>query len=391
MGGPRQLAASVPIRAASSGAQIAIPILAVAVTGDIALGALLVALSMLPGIVAAPLVGALLDGARHPRALMMAAAAGTGLAFGVAAGLGPVPVWAVAAALVVSGLLTPFGFGGLSSFVAPPGSDARRAYALDALSYNVSGVAGPAAVAVLAPTLGPRAALIAMAVVALASAAAFALLPVQPRAAERSGLLRSMAAGILALSTRRTLAVVTASGTLAELGRGIMPIAALGIALAATGDASLSALIVAAFAVGALLGAALEPLRPPVLSAHATMGIGYALTGLATIAAAVDLGLWWTIALVGLSGLCTAAPTAAMLLLRRTEAPESVVAQVFTVGAALRGAAAALGTAIAGALAGVEPLLLLAGSGAVWVLSGAVMLAFPRRGRGLTGAHPIVG
>ena len=41
-------------------------------------------------------------------------------------------------------------------------------------------------------------------------------------------------------------------------------------------------------------------------------------------------------------------------------------------------AAAAAGTAIAGALAGVEPLLLLAGSGAVWLLAAGVLLAFPR-------------
>lgn len=379
VGGPRQLAASVPIRAAASGAQIAIPILAVQEFNDIGLGAALVALALVPGIVAAPLVGALLDRAHHPRALMMLAAAGTAAAYAVAAAIGPVPVWVVAAALVVSGLLTPFGFGGLSSFVAPPGSDARRAYALDALSYNLSGVAGPAAVAVLAPTLGARAALLVMAAVALCSVAAYVLLPVQPRDTPSMSLLRSMGAGIVTLTTRRTLAVVTTSGTLAELGRGIMPIAAIGIALAATGDAAMSALIVAAFAVGALVGAALEPLRRQRISPQLTMAIGYALTGLATVAAALDLGIGWTIALVGLSGLCTAAPTAAMLLLRRTESPDHVVAQVFTVGSALRTASAAAGTAIAGALAGLEPLLLLALSGAIWLVSAAVMLAFPRR------------
>src|SRR5690606_21460214 len=97
-----------------------------------------------------------------------------------------------------------------------------------------------------------------------------------------------------------------------------------------------------------------------------------------TLTAALDLHLWWTIALVGASGLFSAAPTAAMLLLRRTESPDHVVAQVFTVGAALRTAASGAGTAIAGALAGVEPLLLLAASGAVWVLSAAILLAFPR-------------
>lgn len=377
--GLRQLAASVPIRTAASGTQIAIPILVVQETGDIGLGAALVALALVPAIIAAPLVGALLDGTRRPRAFMMAAAAGTAAAYGIAAAIGPVPVWAVAVALVISGMLTPFGFGGLSSFVAPAGADARRAYALDALSYNVGGVAGPALVAALAPLLGPRAALIAMAVIALCSLVAYPLLPMEPRAAERKGLLHSLTAGIVAMAVHRRLGAVTLSGTVTEFGRGIMPIAAIGITLAATGDAAVSALIVAGFAVGALVGAALEPLRPQGLSAHATMGIGYALVGLATLAAALGFGIGWTIALVAVSGLCSAAPTAAMLMLRRSDAPEDVVAQVFTVGAALRTAAAAGGTALAGALAGVEPLLLLAGSGAVWVLGGAVMLAYPRR------------
>ncbi|WP_072314532.1 MFS transporter [Agrococcus sp. Marseille-P2731] len=377
----RQLAASVPIRTASSGTQIAIPILVVETTGDVALGAALVAIALLPGIVAAPLVGAVLDRARRPRDFMMAAAAGTAVAFAMAAALDPLPVWLVAIALAISGLLTPFGFGGLSSFVAQPGSDARRAYALDALSYNVSGVAGPAAVAVLAPTLGPRTALVAMAAVALISLVAYPLLAMPPREGERTGLLRSMAAGIVALTTIRRLAVVTTSGTLAELARGIMPIAAIGIALATTGDATSSAVIVTAFAIGALIGAAIEPLRRQVLSPQATMLIGFALTGLATLAAALDLGFAWTAALVGLSGLCTAAPTAAMLLLRRTESPDAVVAQVFTVGSALRTAASATGTAIAGALAGFEPLLLLAGSGIGWLVAAAAMLAFGRPGR----------
>lgn len=376
--GPRQLIASVPIRTAAGGTQIAIPILTVETTGDLALGALLVAIALVPSVVAAPLVGALLDRARRPRALMMAAAGGTALAYALTAGLGPVPVWAVVVALGLSGLLAPFGFGGLSSFVAPPGSDARRAYALDALSYNVGGVAGPALVAALAPLFGARWAMVAMAVIALGSLLAYPLLPMQPREAERTGLWRSMGAGIATMATHRPLTVVTLSGTMAEFGRGIMPIAAIGIALATTGDASMSALIVTGYAVGALIGAALEPVRPPWLSPQATMGVGFALTGLATLAAALDLGVVWTAVLVGLSGLCTAAPTAAMMVMRRDLSPASVVAQVFTVGSALRATASAAGTALAGVMAGVPPLLLLALSGAVWLLSAAVMLAFPR-------------
>ncbi len=374
----RQLAASVPIRTAGGGAQIAIPILAVQTTGDVALGATLVALALLPSIIAAPLVGALLDGARSPRRLMMIAAAGTAAAYVVASSLGNIPLWVVFVTLGLSGLLNPFGFGGLSSFVVQPGGDVRRAYALDALSYNVSGVTGPAIVAVLAPTLGARAAMVAMAVIALCSLLAYPLLPMHPRESKGPGLLRSMAAGIVAMTMRRRLAMVTVAGTVTEFGRGIMPIAAIGIALQATGDASSSALIVAAFAVGALVGALIETVRRAKAPPPLTMAVGYALTGSATMVAAIGLNFGWTIGFVALSGLLTAAPTAAMLMLRRTQSPDGTVAQVFTVSAALRVAGGAAGTALAGALAGVDPHTLLLASGAVWLLGASAMIFYPR-------------
>lgn len=379
VGAVRQLSASVTIRVANSGAMIAIPILAVHTTGSVALGATLVALAMLPSIVAAPLVGAILDGTRRPKLVMMLSAAGAAATYLVAVPLGTVPVGIVAAALVINGLLVPFGFGGLSSFLASGTGDSRRAYTVDALSYNVSGVAGPAIVAIVAPTLGPAASMLAMALIAAISVASYPLLPMRTRTAERKALLRSIADGFVALTTHRPLAVVTLSGSLSEFGRGILPIAAIGLALNTTGDAAESAVIITAFAVGALAGAALETVRSPWISPQLTMALGFTLTGLATIVAAFGSSFIWIVLLIGLSGLFTAAPVAAMLLLRRTESPDGVVAQVFTVGSALRAAAAAAGTAAAGAFADASPMALIVASGAVWMISGAIMGVFPRR------------
>lgn len=378
--GARQLAASVPIRTASGGVQIAIPILAVEVLDDVGLGALLVALALLPSIVAAPLVGAVLDGARRPRVPMLASAAVTAGIFALAGGLGIFPTWFIATLLVISGLLSPFGFGGLSSFVGQAGTDTHRAYALDALSYNISGVAGPAIVAVLAPTVGPRVAMFVMAGIALCSVIGYPLMPMMARRTEGgSGLLRSMKAGVVAIMTRRPLVANAWSGAVVEFARGMMPIAAIGIALAATGEASMSAIIVAAFAVGALVGALIETLRNSRKRPERTMLIGFALTGLATIVAALDIGFVWTTLFVALSGVFTSAAVAAMLRLRRRDSPPAVVGQVFTLGAAMRSAASAVGTAVAGALAGFNPLLVLAGSGVLWLVGAAVMLIYPRR------------
>ncbi|MDJ1371555.1 MFS transporter [Gulosibacter molinativorax] len=382
MNGARQLAASVPIRTASSGIQIAIPILAVQVLNDVALGALLVALALLPSIVAAPVVGAVLDSVKRPRVPMLASAILTAVIYVVAGGLGILPTWLVATLLVVSGLLTPFGFGGLSSFVGQSGKDSHRAYSLDALSYNLSGVAGPAIVAVIAPLFGARTSMFVMAAIVLISVATYPLMPMPSRSSSTSvGMLKSMWMGVTAIMTRRPLVTNAWSGATVEFARGAMPIAAIGIALAATEDASLSAVIVSAFALGALLGTAIETARKSPKYPERTMLIGFALTGVATIIAAIDIGFVWTIIFIAVSGLLTAGATAAMLGLRRRDSPPEVVGQVFTLGAAMRTAASAVGTAVAGTLAGIDPLWLLGGSGVVWILGASIMLFYPHRPR----------
>lgn len=378
-GAVRQLSASVPIRMANSGAMIAIPILAVDATGSVPLGATLVALAMLPSIIAAPLVGALLDTTQRPKLMMMLSAAGVAVTYAFAALLGTLPTPLIAVALIISGLLSPFGFGGLSSFLATGLGDARRTYAIDSLSYNVSGVAGPLIVAVIAPTFGSQAALLAMAVTAAVSVAAYPLLQMLPREGQTQSLLRAVGTGFVALTTHRPLAVITVAGSLAEFGRGILPIAAIGLALSTTGNASESAVIITAFAIGALVGAMLETVRGQWISPQATMMLGFMLTGAATIAAGLGTSIIWVIVLIALSGVFTAAPVAALLMLRRRESPDAVVAQVFTVGSALRAASSAAGTAVAGVFASVDPVYLIVASGAVWVLSGLLMVAFPRR------------
>lgn len=375
----RQLSASVPIRMASSGAMIAIPILAVHVTGSVPVGAALVALAMFPSIFAAPLVGALLDSTQRPKLVMMLSAVGVAATYAAAAFMDSLPIGVIAVALLLNGLLSPFGFGGLSSFVASGNGDSRRAYTVDALSYNVSGVAGPALVAVIAPVFDPGVAMLAMALSAAVSVGAYPLLHMQSREPQQGGLLRSIGAGFKVLATHRPLTVITVAGSFSEFGRGFLPIAAIGLALNTTGNASESAVIITALAIGALIGAALETVRAPWISPQATMALGFALTGAATIAAGFATSFIWVVLLIGLSGVFTAAPIAAMLLLRRQESPDAVVAQVFTVGSALRAAASAGGTALAGVFAGVDPMWLIVASGMIWALSGAMMLAFPKR------------
>lgn len=379
MSAARYLAASIPLRVASSGSSVVLPILAVQRLHDVAIGGGLVAASLAPSVIVAPLVGVALDRARHPRRLVAASGLITAGAFALSAFLGTVPLWTIVVALIISGAASPFFLGGLSSFVTDGFADERRAYAADALSYNVGGVAGPglAAIVVSLGAAGAGAFILAGASVIGAIAVLGVRMVPRPRAGH--GALAAIVAGSRHLLTHRPLAAVTLSGTLAQLGAGALPICAVALELQRSGTPERGAWIVTSFAIGSLIGSLIVTGRPPRRwRSETVMLIGFAGTGLLTIVAAADLGLPWTIAAIALSGVCTGPSTAAMLLLRKQQSPTTVRSQVFTVGSGLRTTAAAVGAAIAGLAAGLDAGTLIAAIGVIWVASALVMLGYPR-------------
>jgi hypothetical protein len=371
-------AAATPLRLSLGGATVAIPILAVEELGDVALGGLLVAASLGPAVLAAPLVGAMLDRTRHPRRLVASAGAVAALGLATGALLGILPTPLVALGLIAAGSAGPFFMGGLSSFVTEEIPDERRAYALDALSYNLGSVAGPAMVATATAFGSGRHAMAFMALAALIGVLGTFATRLQPRPVPSGSMLSTMGAGLRHIALHRPLMIVTASGTLSQLGGGALSIAAVVVALERVGDADDGALIVSAFAIGGLLGALATAARPGRLRPELSMGIGFTVIGLLIVAASVDLGLVWTVALIGVAGLFTASSAAAMLLLRKQQSPPSVRGQVFTVGAGLRATAAAVGAALAGAAAGLGGSVLIAGIGVAWMASGMLLLWYPR-------------
>lgn len=283
----------------------------------------------------------------------------------VGAFLGDLPVWSVALALVIAGTAIPFLMGGLSSFVTEVIPDERRAYAIDALAYNLGAVAGPAAVAAATALGSARVATLLMAGSALFGALATILLRLRPLPGEpHRSMLATIAAGFRHIATHRPLAVVTTSGTVSQFGSGGLAIAAVALAVARTEDAAQVAITVTAFALGGLLGALWSSTSPPRFRPEVTMGVGFAATGVFTVLAALDVGTMWTIAAIGVSGVFTAASSAAMLLVRKQQSPSSPRSQVFTVGAGRRAAGLT-----------AEALIAI---GVIWIASGAMLAAHPR-------------
>jgi MFS family permease len=351
---------------------------------DVALGGLLVAASLAPAVIAAPIVGVALDRARNPRRLVVASAVATVVGYAAVSMLGILPTPLIMVLLVIAGLTAPIYYGGLSSFVTDEVPEERRAYALDALSYNLSSVAGPGIVA-FATVAGPsRLAMWIMAGVAMIAVVSSLALAMHARPATSAGVLQTIGAGLRHLVLHRPLAVVIFSGAFNAIGGGALPIAAVALAIERTGSAGDAAIIVTAFAVGGLIGGLIAAIRPSTrFTPQFVMGATSAAIGVFTFAAIPDLGIVWTVAVIGISGVFTASGNAGMLLLRKQQSPQHVRSQVFTIGSGLRATASAAGAVIAGAIAGLPAGFLVAGIGAIWLLSAALMLLYPR------GAEPI--
>ncbi|MGN6198855.1 MFS transporter [Humibacter sp.] len=392
MSGARYLFAAVPLRLASAGTAAALPVLAVQEVHSVAIGGGLVAASLAPSVLAAPVAGVLLDRSRHPTRLMVLSGFVTAVAFTIAAFLGVLPTSVVAIALIVAGAVTPFFMGGMSSFVtdAIPGRP-ERAFGTDALAYNIGSVAGPA-IAAAAITVGSgRVSMLALAGIAVVGMVACVLLRLSPHPEhpDRPGVFREIARGSRFIATHRPLAVVTWSGTLNQLGQGALPIAAVGIAIATTRNESDAAWIVTSFAIGALLGSLAVTVRPVRrMPAPRVMAVAAVVTGLLTIVAAIVPGLPGAIVLIGVSGIATGPGVAAMLLLRTKHSPRPLRSQVFTVAAGLRATAAAVGAGLAGLVASVASGLLLALIGASWIASAVILAAYPRGATTLDGGAP---
>ncbi len=378
MGALGYLAASVPPRMASAGAAVGLPILAVQQLGDVAVGGLLVAASLGPSVLAAPLVGTALDRASRPGLLVAGSGLLTALAFAAAAFIGQVPLPIVFVLLVLAGAVSPFYMGGLSSFVSGVIPDGRRAFAYDALSYNVSAVAGPALVAVISALLPAQAALGVLAVASMLGALAVRAVGLRPHARAGGSPWQAIKAGLHRIFSHRPLAVVTVSSTLTQLGQGGLAVAAIALSIERVGSPSEGAAVVTSFAVGSLLGALYETARPTRRPPEFVMLAGFLATGVLTAVAAFNIGTLWTIIAIGLSGVFTAPTAAAMLFLRNRLSPAHLKSQIFTVSAGFRASASAGGAAIAASAAGLGGAVMVVAMGVIWIISAAMMGAYPK-------------
>jgi MFS family permease len=388
-GGGALLVSATVSRLADQSASIALVLLVIARTHNPRLAGLVVAAFTVPTLVTGPVIGAYLDQLRAKRALFAAnqftlAAALTG----VAVLAGHVPGVVLIALGLLAGITAPVLTGGFSSLVpllVPPGG-LRRANALDAASYNVAGLAGPALVAVLAGAAGAGLALSAVAGIAALGLVLVLGVPMpaaapgrgrgggshDPAPAVRGSLRAAVADGLRLLRNVPLLRSTTIATTLSQLWQGLLPVTLPLLAVRLDHPASAGAWLLTALSGGGLVGSLasgrlLARRTAPAVLIAATAACG---AFLAALAAAPGFAL--ALGLAALAGSADGPIFAATLAIRQRTVPADRYAQTAATAASLKTGAYALGAAAAGLLAGAltaRQLVLLVGIGQLLALA----------------------
>ncbi len=368
-------AAATLSRLASEMFSVAAVLFVLARTHSAQLAGLTVAASTMPTIVTGPLMGAWLDRTRHRRTVFL----GNQVVFAAAAAAlllaaGRLPDATLVAFGFVAGLPYPVRTGGFSGLIPTvvPDRLLPRAYGLEAASYNVAGIAGPAVAASLAAAFSPSWAVVTTAVLGLAALLVLVRVPIVPavHAEAPSRLLHALREGLALLTRVPGLRSVTFATTTSQMTIGLLVVAYPLLAEDLGHKRAVGGLLFSLLAAGALVGstvwsrfAARVPGEPAVLVGLVAFGVAMAGVALApTLAVALVASV--------LAGLVDGPLLAATLNVRQQLSPSRLRTQVFTTAASLKIGAFAVGSACAGPAADA-----VGARGMLWVVAAGQLLA----------------
>jgi len=346
-------------RAGTEGAGPALLLTAVAVGHSPSQAALLLSAFTLSAALAGPSVGVALDRATHPRRVVAAALLGlAGCLALLAWTLSGAPYAVIIVIALAAGIGEPALTGGWSALLATmvPAGSMARAFAVDAATYNVGAIVGPALVAG-SLVLGPRVPLVVVITLALLAVVALPLVPLRPGDPDRPRA--SARAGVRALVGTPSLRAVTVVSTVGFAGQAALLVAAPALSRQLTDSLRAAGWLYVAFAAGGLLSSAVltrHPLRRPQRAV--TIGTVIVAVGLAGVALAGTL----TAALLAaaVTGCGDGPMITGMFTVRAREAPAAARSTVFTAGASVRTLAYALACAGLALLLGLGPRTVLA-------------------------------
>ncbi|MDQ1029392.1 MFS family permease [Streptomyces umbrinus] len=324
--------------------------------------------------VGGPLLGALLDRSPRPGRLLARALAlyGTGLVL-ILLSLGRLPLELTVLIAVFTGLLGPALSGGWTAQLprVVPRGRMPRANALDAMTFSLASLVGPALAGGLAHLLGAPAAVVASAaLIACALPAAWTLPTGRGRDQDRdrgrdgyrdrdcdrgktqpaASLTADLAAGIRAITRTRPLARATLASVISCTGLGMLITCTPLLGERAFGSAAEGTLLLTCTAVSALAANAVRARRPRAIAPDTIIWGSTLLLAAALVLSATGHPVL-VIAAALTAGVGEGPQLAALLAIRHRESPERLRSQVFMTGASLKITGFALGAAVAGPLA----------------------------------------
>lgn len=354
--------------------------------GSATLGSTLLAGLTLSAAIGGPLLGAILDRSRHPGKVL---ALSLGLyAVGVALiawSLGHVPMWASVALALLAGFLMPSISGGWSSRLKSFIVDERmtRASAIDATTFNIAGLAGPALAGLIAGWLGAHwavAVLVALLVAALPMAWTLPKRHAQTKKYDTT-FFQDMSAGLKIIVTNKPLFRITLLSVISYMGVGMLWVICPLIGLEQTGNAGFGGVMMSVLSVGALVATAAYAKWPTKYAPDTVAFVTTIILSVAMLLLAFAGNIFIVLFAMLVAGLADGPQLAAVFAVRHREALERSRSQVFTTGASLKITAAAIGAALAGQLATGSLTLTIIGACTVQVIAALSFMIIRQKGQ----------
>ncbi|MGW7564502.1 MFS transporter [Streptomyces sp. NPDC054757] len=383
----RYTAGAVAARTGDEMSGPALLLAGLAVTGSASAASALLAGLTVSAAVGGPVLGVFLDRAARPgRLLACALALYAGTLGALLLGLGRIPVGCVVLVAAAGGLLGPALSGGWTAQLprVVTACALPRANTLDAMTFGLASLAGPALAGAVAASAGASSGVaVSAGLICLAVPAAW-MLPGRSgteRTAARRRVRSDLTAGFRAIARSPALARATTASVISCAGGGVLlactPL--LGERVfggADRGAALLTTTACAALAANALLSRRHRPPRPETVVRLSTLVLAAA-----PLLAATGRPVPVAVSAV-LAGIGEGPQLTALFAIRHREAPERLRGQIFTTGASLKLTGFALGSAAAGPLAARSlPGALLTAAG-VQLLAALCSSRGARRARG---------
>ena len=351
--------------------------------GSARLGSSLLAALTFSAAVGGPLLGAMLDRAHHP-GRVLATTIGTyaaGIA-GISLLIGHAPLGISLVVALAAGFLMPSISGGWSSRLKSftPNEYMTRASAIDATTFNIAGLAGPALAGLIAGWLGAGWAVGLLVFLLLAALPMAWGLPKHAGAAEakKVKLVHDIVAGFRIIVAKRALLRITILSVISYLGIGMLWVVCPLVGLKQFGNAGFGGVMMSVTSVGALAATAVYAKWPTKHAPDTVAFITTLVLAAAMLLLAVADNVFVVLLAMLVAGIADGPQLAAVFAVRHREAPERYRSQVFTTGASLKITAAAIGAALAGSLAASSLIWVTVVAGAVQVLAASAYLTFNR-------------